>query len=95
MCVLKRAVLIVALAAAQISAAAASSVDDDKPVRLPPIPSCQRLGSITPAEFYGLKNLNQLIQSKSRRASELDSFIAYKTKPTNDTAQRAMWSSSR
>jgi hypothetical protein len=95
MIALTRAAWLVAIATVQISAAAAGSADDDRPVRLPPVKSCENFSNITSAEFHGIKNLNQLIQSKSRRASELNSFIAYKTAPSNDTAQRAMWETTR
>jgi hypothetical protein len=93
--ILLRALLWVALATVRTSAATAGSADDGRHVKLPSLKSCQRLSNITAAEFHGLKNLNQLIQSKGRRANELRSFISYKEAPTNDTAMRAMWNSSR
>jgi hypothetical protein len=94
-CLVRMLLALLVLRPIQASAAAAWSVLEDKPVRLPPVKSCRVLSNITSAEFHALKNLNQLIQAKMRRANELQQFIRFKEHPSNDTAMIAMWSSIR
>jgi hypothetical protein len=89
------ALLLLLLDPIHASTASPVSALEEKPVRLPPVKSCQSLSNITSAEFHALRNLNQLMQGKGRRAHELLQFIKFKESPSDDGVMRAMWSSVR
>lgn len=89
------ALLLLLLDPIHASTAAPVSVLEEKAVRLPPVKSCQVLINITSAEFHALRNLNQVMQGKGRRAYELLQFIKFKESPSDDAVMRAMWGSAR
>lgn len=60
-----------------------------------PLESCKPFAALDSAELTGFRNLNQLLQAKKRRHTELSWFIEFKLKPRLQENEIAMWNSSR
>jgi hypothetical protein len=60
-----------------------------------PLDECTKLAELPAADLYLLRDHAQLRLSKRRRERELQSFIAFKQNPSNDTINAAIWNSSR
>jgi hypothetical protein len=60
-----------------------------------PLESCKPFATLDTAELTGFRNLNQLLQAKKRRHTELSWFIEFKYNPKDEERDIAMWNSSR
>lgn len=68
---------------------------EERHVRLPAVPSCRPLADITAHDYYGLRNVNQLLLIKKRRLFELEGYIGQIKRPSKDPEEIAAWNTSR
>jgi hypothetical protein len=89
------ALLLVCTGIAQTTITAANAGAEERRVRMPAVPSCSPLARITASEYYGLRNLIQLLLLKKRRLFELQSYIEHKIQPRDDPEEAAAWNTTR
>jgi hypothetical protein len=90
------AVILVGTSTAVLTAIGTTATTaEEREVRLPSIPSCAPLANITASEYYGLRNVNQLLLLKKRRVFELEGYIGQIKQPSKDPEDAAIWKTAR
>lgn len=89
------AVLLLGHSTVQTAMGTTSAWPEELHVRLPAVPSCNALVNISASEYYGLRNINQLLLLKKRRLFELQGWIDNKRRPSDDPEDRAIWNTTR